>query len=284
MNTIIFLVIDTGSDSLLVKLLTAGIVVMLSFCLLLLLTLGRREATVNVLAKPRTIKHDISLSLVLPAYNESDIVQKTIANCIWSLVRMVNDFEILVVDDGSTDGTAGIVKTITTYESRVKLFCHQENQGYGAALSTGFAKATKQYTMYMDSDGQFDIRDLNSMLPLLSSYDGVFGYRVDRQDAWIRKINAWGWNVLVRFVFRLSIKDVDCAFKILRTDYFREVALESRGALLSTEIVYKFIRAGYTYTQAAVHHFPRKAGKSAGASKWAIVQALGELTHFASIW
>lgn len=281
-----FPITNAGPQSVFAKALVAAIMMVLSFCAMLFFVFAgtKRRMDMGIPGKPRTIKYALSLSLVLPAYNEEANIQRTISNAIWSLVRMVEDFEIIVVDDGSRDETARIVKAVSAYEPRVKLISHQCNQGYGAALSTGFSKAGKQYTMYMDADGQFDLRDLNSMLPLLSSYDGVFGYRINRQDSWMRKLNAWGWNTIIRFVFGLRIKDIDCAFKIFRTEYFQNVTLEARGALLSTEVVYKFIRAGYSYTEVGVKHLPRKGGKSTGANLGVIARAFKELTYYAGMW
>ena len=145
-----------------------------------------------------------------------------------------------------------------------------------------FMRATKAYTFYMDSDGQFDIHDLVRMLPYVGEYDGVFGYRFNRQDPLMRKLNAWGWNQIVRFVFNLKIKDIDCAFKIFRTDYFRRVLLEARGALLLTEVVYKFARAGYNYTQVPVQHLPREGGDPTGAKPSVILRAFQRIIFLCS--
>jgi glycosyltransferase involved in cell wall biosynthesis len=166
----------------------------------------------------------------------------------------------------------------------VRLITHQVNQGAGAALVSGFMQATKAYTFYMDADGQFDIYDLNWLLPYLGEYDGVFGYREDRQDPLMRKLNAWGWNQVVRFVFNVRVRDIDCAFKIFRTDYFHHVVLEARGALLLTEVVYKFARAGYYYTEVPVKHLPREAGDATGAKLSVILRAFREMFFYAMKW
>jgi hypothetical protein len=136
----------------------------------------------------------------------------------------------------------------------------------------------------MDADGQFDINDLVRLLPYLGEYDGVFGYRFDRQDPWMRKFNAWCWNMVVRFVFNLRVRDIDCAFKVFRTDYFRQVVLEARGALLLTEVVYKFARAGYDYTEVPVLHLPREGGNPTGAKPSVILRAFKELFFYAQKW
>ena len=230
------------------------------------------------------VRFPLSLSVILPAYNEEAIIAITVEKAICALNRIVADFEILVVNDGSNDKTGEIVADIATQNSHVRLITHQVNQGAGAALVSGFVQASKTYTFYMDSDGQFDIYDLKWLLPRLGEYDGVFGYRLDRQDAWMRKMNAWGWNQLVRAVFNIQVMDIDCAFKIFRTEYFGRVVLEARGAMLLTEVVYKFIRAGYRYTQIPVQHLPREAGKATGAKLSVIMRAFKELFFYARKW
>lgn len=230
------------------------------------------------------VSFPLGLSVVLPAYNEEAVIATTVEHALHALDQLVADFEILVVNDGSSDRTGEIVTALAEQDLRVRLITHEVNQGAGAALVSGFFQATKTYTFYMDSDGQFDIYDLNWLLPHLGTYDGVFGYRLDRQDSWMRKLNAWGWNQLVRAVFNLQVRDIDCAFKIFRTEYFPQVVLEARGALLLTEVVYKFAHAGYRFTQVPVKHLPREAGKATGAQLSVIVRAFRELFFYAAKW
>ncbi|HEU5383637.1 MAG TPA: glycosyltransferase [Ktedonobacteraceae bacterium] len=225
-----------------------------------------------------------SLSVILPAHNEEAAIAHTLYSVIQALTTMVQDFEIIVVDDGSKDRTGLIVGELAAVYPRVCLLTHPINQGAGAALVSGFMQATKDYTFYMDSDGQFDIHDLARLLPLLEKYDGIFGYRFDRQDSWIRKLNAWSWNRLVNLIFHLQVKDIDCAFKVFRTDYFQHVVLEARGAVLLTEVVYKFARLGYSFTQVPVKHLPREAGNATGAKLSVIARAFRELVFYARKW
>lgn len=225
-----------------------------------------------------------SLSVIFPAYNEEENIHTTIYAALNALPSLVRDFEIIVVDDGSKDNTGIIADTIASSTAYVRAIHHPINRGCGAALATGFGAATKEFCFYMDSDGQFDIRDLSKLLPMLHKYDGVFGYRVDRQDHWIRKLNAWGWNLIVRNTFDLKIRDIDGAFKIFPTAYFSKVQLEARGALMLTELVYKFARAGYTYTEVGVNHYPRVKGRSTGANPKVIWRAFRELGYYAQKW
>lgn len=225
-----------------------------------------------------------SISIVLPAYNEEAVIGATLEQVLNVMVRWGEDFEVIVVNDGSTDRTGFIVAAVMEVEPRVRMVTHEHNAGYGAALVDGFAAATKELTFFMDSDGQFDIHDLEGFFPLIEQYDAILGYRIDRQDTWVRKLNAWGWKMLVWMVFRLSVRDVDCAFKLYRAKFFAEHRLETRGAMINTEILYKFRRAGYTYTEVGVRHLPRRGGKATGAKPAVIVRAFREMFFYACKW
>ncbi len=137
---------------------------------------------------------------------------------------------------------------------------------------------------FMDSDGQFDIADLERFFAFIDEYDAVLGYRIDRQDTWVRKLNAWGWKMLVRLVFGLHVRDIDCAFKLYPGKFFHEHRLETRGAMINAEILYKFTRAGYTYTQLGVRHLPRHGGRATGAKPAVIARAFREMFTYARKW
>lgn len=232
----------------------------------------------------KDISAHCSLSVVLPAHNEEEAIASTVHEVIDTLCAWVQDFEVIVVNDGSQDRTGIILDTIAATHSCLKVIHHPVNQGYGAALVSGFEAVGKDLAFFMDSDGQFDIHDLERFFPLLEEYDAVLGYRMDRQDTWMRKLNAWGWKILVGMVFGVYVRDVDCAFKLYPAQFFREHRLETRGAMINTEILYKFTRAGYTYTQVGVHHLPRRGGRATGAKPAVILRAFRELFVFAWKW
>ena len=231
-----------------------------------------------------------SLSIVLPAYNEEAVIGATLEHVLNALgvkdgpVERVKDFEVIVVNDGSTDRTGAILSAIMETESRVRVVTHAHNQGYGSALVDGFDAATKELTFFMDSDGQFDIRDLSRLLSFVDDYDAVIGYRLDRQDTWMRKLNAWGWKVLVRNVLGVRVRDIDCAFKLLRTDCLHQHPLETRGAMINAELLYKLKRAGCTYREVGVHHLPRRGGRATGANLRVIARAFRELFIYKRKW
>src|SRR3989442_8970218 len=225
-----------------------------------------------------------SLSVILPAHNEEAVIAQTVQTVVDTLAAWVEDFEVIVVNDGSKDATRALVEAIAANDPRVQLVNHAINQGYGAALVSGFESVTRDLAFFMDSDGQFDIRDLERFFPFIGEYDAVLGYRINRQDTWMRKLNALGWKMLVSAVFGLHVRDVDCAFKLYRADFFREHRLETRGAMINAEILYKFTHAGYTYTQLGVRHLPRHGGRATGAKPAVIARAFRELFTYAWKW
>jgi len=249
------------------------------------LTNERKDSVGADLSCPQPIHRlQRSLSIVLPAYNEDAVIGATLEQVLNVLEAWVKDFEVIVVNDGSTDSTGAIISTIMETEPRVRVVTHERNQGYGSALADGFAAATKELTFFMDSDGQFDIRDLARLLIFIDEYDAVIGYRRDRQDTWVRKLNAWGWKLLIRNVLGIQVRDIDCAFKLLHTDFLHQHPLETRGAMINAELLYKLKRAGYTYREVDVHHLPRQRGRATGANLSVIVRAFRELFIFARKW
>jgi putative flippase GtrA len=225
-----------------------------------------------------------SLSVILPAYNEEAAIAGMLHTVIATLTPWVQHFEVIVVNDGSKDNTRTIVEDIVVTDPRVRIINHHVNQGYGAALVSGFEAVTKDLVFFMDSDGQFDISDLEPFFPLIEIYNAVLGYRIERRDTWVRKLNAWGWKLLVRAIFGLRVRDVDCAFKLYRADFFRKHRLETRGAMINTEILHKLKRFGYTYTQLGVRHLPRRSGRATGAKLSVIMRAFRELFIYAWKW
>jgi 4-amino-4-deoxy-L-arabinose transferase-like glycosyltransferase/putative flippase GtrA len=225
-----------------------------------------------------------SLSVVLPVYNEEQVILTTVEQVLDYLARNVGDFEVIVVNDGSTDRTAALLSDLARREPRLRVLTHERNQGYGAALADGFAAATKELTFFMDSDGQFDIRELQHFLPLIDAYDAVIGYRLKRQDTLMRRLNAWGWKLIVGLALHVHARDIDCAFKLLRTDFLQRFPLETRGAMINAELLYRLKRSGCRVKEVGVRHLPRQGGRATGAKLRVIGRAFWELFLYRSRW
>ncbi len=218
-----------------------------------------------------------SISVFFPCYNEQDNVAHTVEQALAVLEKLNADFEVIIVDDGSSDTTGQIADRYASRNSRVKVVHHPTNLGYGAALQSGFKAATKELVFYTDADGQFDINEMPPLLPLMSQFDIVSCYRLNRQDSLLRKINAWCWTKLVCLLFGMKIRDIDCAFKLYKRKIFDDIKSSSAGALIDAEILARAIRKGYTITQKGVHHYPRTAGAQTGANLRVILRAFKEL-------
>ena len=220
---------------------------------------------------------DISISVFFPCYNEQDNVARTTERAIAVLEKLNADYEAIIVDDGSKDATGQIADKIAARNKRVRVVHHPTNLGYGAALQSGFRSAAKELVFYTDGDGQFDISEMPPLLPLIKQYDIVSCYRLNRQDNMIRKINAWCWTKLVCFLFKMKIRDIDCAFKLYKREIFDNIKMVSTGALIDTEILARATRKGYAVTQRGVHHYPRTSGTQTGAKLGVIIRAFREL-------
>lgn len=221
-----------------------------------------------------------SISAVLPAYNEEANIVRTATSVADVLERLGIEYEVIVVDDGSRDRTAQVTSELAEKNPRVRLVRHTVNQGYGSALATGFAAATKELVFMTDGDAQFDVSEITKLLPLLDHADLAIGYRAPRRDPFMRKLNAFGWNVLGRLLFGYTARDVDCAFKLFRRSILDDIDVASRGATFSLEFLVRAKRRGYRIREVPVKHLPRVAGKQTGARIDVILRAFRELIAF----
>jgi len=217
------------------------------------------------------------LSVFFPCFNEEANVERTTRKAIVALSRLVADWEIIIVDDGSVDRTGEIADALAAADSRIKVVHHKPNKGYGMALRSGFAAAKKTFVFYTDGDGQFDIDELDLLLAKRGDADIISGYRRNRQDNVIRRINAAGWSWLVQIALKFRCRDVDSAFKLYRREMFDRMELKSTGALIDAEILSRAVRLGYTIKTVPVTHLPRQAGSPTGAKLRVILRAFKEL-------
>lgn len=225
----------------------------------------------------RPPRKPMSLSIVLPCYNEEENVERVAGDALRIAREIAEDYEVIVVNDGSRDRTGEIAEEMARRDPHVRVVHNNPNKGYGGSLAAGFRAATKNWVFYTDGDGQFDLNELPRLLPLLEEYDIVTCYRARRRDPLHRKINAFLWTSLVGFLFRLRIRDVDCAFKIYPRHLFERITMHSNSALIDTEVLAKARNLGYTMTQIPVTHLPRSAGTQTGAKLSSIFKAFREL-------
>ena len=203
------------------------------------------------------------LSIVLPAYNEEGNIERAVRAALEGAAKAEATCEVLVVNDGSRDGTARILQKLgTELGSSLRVVGHPANLGYGVALRDGFRASRGELVFYTDSDNQFDLGELRDFIPLMGNCDVVLGYRVDRQDPWLRKFVSGGFNALSSFAFGMKVRDLNCSFKLFRGDLIRALPLVTPDFFIDTELVARIHRGGYRFVQRGVRHYPRTAGKS----------------------
>jgi len=209
-------------------------------------------------------KSSLGISVVLPAFNEEANIKKMVEHCLGYLKTTKEDYEVVVVNDGSRDRTREIAQEIVEKNKKVRLVNHRQNQGYAQALKNGFKAARFDYVFFTDSDRQFRLDALDVMFPVAKTgvVDLVIGYRLKRKDNFLRKLLSWGYNTLANFLFDLNVKDIDCAFKLFRKDIFRKIKIESESFFFNTEILAKARLFNFNIIEVGVPHFPRTAGKS----------------------
>ncbi len=204
-----------------------------------------------------------SISVFFPAYNDVGSIASLVKDAVAVLETLTDDYEVIVVNDGSADATPLVLDELAREWPRVKIIHHETNRGYGAALRTGFGAASKDLIFYTDGDGQYDVRELGKLFSLLTrAVDVVNGYKIKRADKRHRILIGAIYNRTARFLFRLPIRDVDCDFRLVRRRVLRQIELVSSSGVICVELVRKLHVAGCVFAESPVGHYPRIYGQS----------------------
>ncbi|MDP3733268.1 MAG: glycosyltransferase, partial [Candidatus Daviesbacteria bacterium] len=220
-----------------------------------------------------------NLSIFFPLFNEEGNVETLVKKAVDVLEKLKLEYEIILVNDGSTDKTGEVVEKLVGENQRIKAINHPKNLGYGEALKSGFYNARYDTICYTDGDGQFDFSEIDKFLKEIEDHDLVIGYRIKRQDPFFRILFNKGWKLSLLAFFGLTLKDVDCGFKMIRKSVLEKIPhLESsRGAMINAELAIKAKKYGFKVTQTGVNHYPRLSGKPTGAGIKVIVKSFLDL-------
>jgi len=221
------------------------------------------------------------ISFFLPAYNLEAQIQKTVETAFKVVSKIAKKYEIIVINDGSKDKTGRVLERICSRNKKIKVITHNVNKGYGAALYSGFYNSKYNWIAFTDGDGQFDISELPKLIEIQkkTKADLVVGYYLKRAVSTSRKLNTWLWQMVVKILFGLKVRDIDCGFKLVSKKVIRTIPkLESeRGAFISSELLIKANKYDFKIVETGVHHFPRLEGKGTGADVNVIIQSFVDL-------
>jgi glycosyltransferase involved in cell wall biosynthesis len=203
------------------------------------------------------------LTVFFPAYNDSGTIASMVVSAVLAAGRLTSDFEVLVINDGSRDATPLIIDELARVYPQVRAIHHQSNRGYGGALRTGFAEATKEWIFYTDGDAQYDPWEMGELWAKRGpGVDMVNGYKISRSDPFHRKVIGRFYHHTVRLMFGLTVRDVDCDFRLMRRAMFDRVHLTKSSGVICLEMMKRITDAGFTIVEAPVHHYHRAYGKS----------------------
>ena len=203
------------------------------------------------------------LSVFLPAYNDSGTIASLVITSLKTAARLTPNFEVIVVNDGSADATAEIADELARTYPQVRVVHHERNRGYGGALRTGFASATRDLIFYTDGDAQYDPAEMEALWAAFNDgVDLVNGYKISRSDPLHRIVIGRIYHHTVKVLFGLKVRDVDCDFRLMRRSIFDRVALEKNSGVICLEMMKKIQDAGFRIAEVPVHHYHRAFGKS----------------------
>jgi glycosyltransferase involved in cell wall biosynthesis len=212
---------------------------------------------------PRDTATPVGLSVFFPSYNDGGTVASLVIRAIQTARRLTSDYEVIIVDDGSADATAVIADELARIYPMVRVVSHPANRGYGGALRTGFAAASKDIVFYTDGDAQYDPAEMALLWQRMEpDIDLVNGYKISRSDPWHRIVLGRVYHHVVRLMFGLHVRDVDCDFRMMRRSIFHKIKLEKQSGVICLEMMKKIQDAGFAIAEVPVHHYHRAYGRS----------------------
>ncbi len=203
------------------------------------------------------------ISVFFPAYNDAGTIASMVLAALRTCAKLTDDYEVIVVNDGSTDYTAEVLEDIASKYDRVRIITHKKNRGYGGALQTGFKSASKELVFYTDGDAQYDAHELAILAPAMRpDVDIVQGYKIARHDPLFRIVIGRIYHLIVKIGFGLPVRDTDCDFRLIRKSALERFTLKSNTGTIPVELVKKLHESGAVFAEVPVHHYHRAYGRS----------------------
>ncbi len=221
----------------------------------------------------KTSKID-SLSVFFPVYNEQKNIPIFIKEAQEFIPQVAKKYELIIVNDGSHDKSQEVAEQLAKQDSHIKVVNHHKNKGYGAALKSGIKHSQYKWIFFTDGDLQFKIKQLKKFIKYTDKYDVILGYRTKRYEGSVRLLNQRMWKLYIDLLYRVHVKDIDCAFKLFKASVIKPLDLISDGAFLSSEILYKLKKRQVKFKQLPVTHQPRRYGTPTGANPKVIFKAV----------
>lgn len=231
------------------------------------------SSIMDIVSKVKPLK---SLTVFFPVFNEEDSIPFLIDSTSKIISKLAVDYELIIIDDGSTDQSLKIAKQLTEGKKQWRIIAHPKNLGYGEVLKTGIKAAKKEWLFFTDSDLQFNLKELADFLPYTNQFQAIIGYRTKRAEGFSRSLNARLFKAYIDLLFRLHVKDIDCAFKLIKTDLLKNLTLNSGSAFTSSEILYRLKKKKIKFKELPVSHYPRRYGEASGANIEVIIKACYE--------
>lgn len=220
------------------------------------------------------------LSIVLPCYNEEQVIATTVQRVVQWLEKGRSDAEVIVVDNASTDSTPSVLRALCQKHPSLRIVTRAFNGGYGSSVRSGCDAACGEIIAYMDADGQFDVRDFDVLLPHLDTVDFASGIRAERADSKARLLLGRLWDTVIRFCFGIRARDIDCGMKAFRRDVWPMIRPTiTVGDAFNAELFFRLERCGFTWRQEPVRHYPRLTGTSGSVRLPDMLKAIAETAH-----